>query len=211
MAYSLTYDTLFNNVLAYLERNDENLQNAIPNFIFLAQKRIANDLKTLVSEQYVTGTFQVGQPIVQKPAQWLNSVTTNINNLTDNSAVLVPIMSYEFCKLYWPNKTETGTPKYYCDYGYDNWLFVPTPDQAYPFEIAFLGFPTPIDQNNQTNAITDRVPHLLEYATFSEAMIYIKNDERIQFFESKYTNALQGLINEDQNRYADRYYDRSKD
>lgn len=210
MAYTLTYDTLYNSILAYLERNDQNLRDAIPGFIFLGQRRITNDLKSLVSEQYVVGNMTAGSAVIQKPAGWVNTITFNFGiGDSNNTRKQLLLRTYEYCTNYWPNDTLTGEPEFFSDYGYNNFRITPTPDENYPFELCFLGVPPMIDSENQTNIITDRVPHLLEFACLEEAMIFIKDDERIQFFNQKYVGALQSLQNEDQLRYADRATNRS--
>lgn len=211
MAYVLTYDTLFASILAYLERNDQNLQDAIPNFIFLAQHRIVNDLKSLIGEQYAVGTMNDPTPsaVIQKPAGWVNTITFNIGTGTSfNTRKQLELKTYEYVRMYWPDDTQTGEPEVFADYGYNNIIVGPTPALNYPFELGWLGLPPMIDANNQTNLITDRVPHLLEYASLEEAMIFIKDDERIQFFNQKYTNSLQALQSEDQLRYSDRFTNR---
>lgn len=216
MAFALTYNTLFNNVLTYLERNDTSIQNAIPGFILFAQRRLARDLKSLVTEQYVTGTLQTGVPILQKPGQWLNSLTMNVGSnvgtdITFSTRNQIPLRTYEYCRELWPNDTSTAFPEAYADYGYENWLISPTPDQNYPMEVAYLGFPAPLDANNQTNMITEYAPDALNYATLIEAMIFVKNYEQIQFYEQRYQQAIGPLLEEDKRRYVDRYTTRSSD
>ena len=118
MAYVLTYDTLFASILAYLERNDQNLQDAIPNFIFLAQHRIVNDLKSLVTEQYAVGFMTPNSPVIQKPAGWVNTITFNFGTGTgNNTRKQLELKTYEYLRMYWPDDTQTGEPKYLSDYG----------------------------------------------------------------------------------------------
>lgn len=217
MAFALTYNTLFNNVLAYLERNDLALQNAIPGFILFAQRRVARDLKSLVTEQYVTGTLQNGVAILQKPGQWLNSLSMNVGSKSTPTSQIydvtnqIPIRTYEYCRELWNNDSQTSFPEAYADYGYENWLIAPTPDDNYPFEIAYLGFPAPLDESNQTNLITEYAPDALNFATLVEAMIFVKNLEQIQFYEQRYQQALVPLLEEDKRRYVDRFTTRSSD
>ncbi len=121
------------------------------------------------------------------------------------------LRSYEFCREYWPDDTETGFPKYFSDYGYNNWLIVPTPDIAYPFEVAYSEQSQPLDLTNQTNWLTENAPELLIYASLLEAMIFVKDDERVQTYKQFYLEALIGLNAEDKGRITDRYSKRTKD
>jgi hypothetical protein len=217
MAFVLTYDGLVNIVTSYLERNDTNLLNNIPNFVLIAQRRIASDLKTLLDDITIVGKLTLGDPFLTKPNQWLNTISFNIGldssqlpgALNTNQAL--ELRTYEFCLAYWPQQGATATPKYYADYDYNSWYICPTPDQAYPYETIFSQIPTAIDTSFQVNFITEFAPHLLEYATLREAMIFIKDDERIQFFESAYQTALAGMTQDDKKRLADRFYNREAD
>jgi len=217
MAFVLTYPGLVNIVTSYLERNDTNLLNNIDNFVLIAQRRIASDLKTLLDDVIVDGKFIVGEPYLQKPPQWLNTISFNIGlDPTQpasalNTNINLELRTYEFCLAYWPQQGATAQPKYYADLDYQTWYICPTPDQTYPFEVIFSQIPTAIDSTFEVNFITQYAPHLLEYATLREAMIFIKDDERIQFFESAYQTALAGMTQDDKKRLADRFYNREAD
>jgi len=113
MAYALTYSSLFNNVMAYLERSDMAIQDAIPAFILFAQRRVARDLKSLVTEQYITGTLQPNLSVLQKPGQWLNSMTFNVGSNVNGSTRFntrnqIPLRTYEYCRELWPDDTQVG-------------------------------------------------------------------------------------------------------
>lgn len=215
MAFALTYSTLTTNIMNYLERTDAATLDTIPMFILLAQDRINKECKTLGLEVYVTGIFTPSQSVIQKPAGWKNTLTFNIGSEPNaplaNTRNQLLQRSYEYCRLYWPDDTQTSIPLFFADYGYNNWLITPTPDQAYPFEIAYMSFVQPIDNTNQTNWLTQYAPEVLFYACMLEAMIYLKNDERIQYWQGFYQDALGKLDIEDKMRYTDRYSDREKD
>lgn len=212
MAFVLTYNNLVTNLLNYLERDDQATIDAIPTFILFAQTRIARDAKTLFLETYVTNLFTNGSNVLQKPANWLNTITFNVGNGTNNNTRNPVILrDYEWCRQYWPDDAATGLPKYYCDYGYNNWLIVPTPDQNYPFELAYEGLPTQLDINNQTNQLTQNAPELLFYACLREAYIFLKDIPNEQISEQLYGNALQAIQSESVFRQTDRYSERNKD
>jgi len=211
-SFDLTYQTLYNTILAYLERQDQDVKDNIPVFIALAQKRIAKDSKTLGLEVYISGNFTPGNPVLVKPGRWKNTRTFNYGTGSGfNFRNQLYLRSYEYCREYWPDDTQTGPPKYFSDYGYSNWLIVPTPDLAYPFEVAYFEFPQSVDQNNQTNWITDNAPELLIYACLLEAMPFVKDDPRVQVWKQYYTDALLAFNKEDVQRLTDRYSNRTGD
>ncbi len=202
---SLTYSTLITQVLNFCERSDTTFVNSIPEFIARAQDRINTDLGTLILEIYVTGAFEPGNAVIPKPARWRRTITFNFGNgVTDDFRNNLKLRRYEYLLSYWPDRTETGTPIYYADYGPEHFLIAPTPDLAYPFELGYMETPSTLSLANQTNWMTNYAPSLLFYATLTEAIPYLKNDGRVQLIESKYQSFLQPMIKQDRLRLVDR-------
>jgi hypothetical protein len=212
MAFVLNYNSLVTQLTNYLERDDPNLVASIPTFILLGQERIDKECKTLGLEVYINGNFQINNSVIVKPNRWRNTITFSVGNGLNNN-VYNPILlrSYEFCRLYWPDDSQTAMPLYYADYAFNNWLVVPTPDQAYPIEISYMETTAPIDETNQTNWITDNAPDLLLYACLLETAPFLKDDERIQTWKLYYDASLAALNQEDKGRLTDRFSDRAKD
>lgn len=211
MAFVLTYDTLTTLIPSYLERTDSDIIDNIPTFILLAQTRISREAKSLGLEVYVQGVFTPGEFVIPKPAFWLNTLSFQYGSGTGfNTSVPMKLRTLEYARLFWTNPNKIAAPLYYSDYGYSNWLITPTPDQAYPFEIAYCGQLDPIDSTQQTNWLTQYAPELLIYASLLEAMIFIKNDERTQYFMNLYQQSLQNVMTESQSRLTDRAQDTSK-
>lgn len=213
MAFVLTYSTLVTKLQSYLERADPAVLDSIDMFILLAERQTSKDLKMLGSEVYVTGSLTIGSNVLIKPSRWLNTITFNIGNGTGfNTRNQLYQRSYEFLRAYWPDDTQQGFPKYYSDYGYLNWLIVPTPDVAYPFEISYLEMFQPIDITNQTNWLTEFAPEALFYAAMIEASTFLKNDDgMLPMWQQRYAEATGKLTTEDKARFTDRTSDRNKD
>ena len=112
--------------------------------------------------------------------------------------------SYEYIRNYWQNDTETDQPKFYADYNYNNWLFGPTPDLAYPFEAIYYELPPLLSTTNQTNWLTEYAPQMLLYATLLEATPFLKNDERIQIWQGMYADSKNAINQEDLRKIVDR-------
>ena len=116
--------------------------------------------------------------------------------------------------MYWPDQTVEMTSSdelaYYGDYDYSNWLFAATPDDAYPFEVIYYENPEFLDDNTQTNWLTEHAPELLLYGTLLEATPFLKNDERIQTWQSMYDRAASATNGEDLQKILDRSSARAK-
>jgi hypothetical protein len=210
MATNMTFTTLKEDVQRYLERgssyaSDPVVFEQIPRLINLAERRIARELKVQGFIHVVNGAMAPGQSVYDKPDRWRDTISINFGTgPTLSTRTPLFTRSYEYCRTYWPDESETSQPLFYCDYDYDHWLFVPTPDVAYPFEILYYELPPLLDDVTQTNWLTDYAPQLLLYGTLLEAAPFLKNDERIPTWQNYYDRAAGMLNGEDLAKILDR-------
>lgn len=211
MAFVLTYDSLTNAVKDYLERVDETLVSNIPLFIMLGERRASRDLKILGLKIAIADNLIVSDSVVAKPTRWLNDSSFNIGTNEGlatgfKTRLFLQQRSYEWCRTYWPNPEQTGTPKYYAsDYNYNFWFLVPTPDDTYPYEILYYETPPLLDDTQSTNFLTGSVPEVILYATLLETASYLKDDERIPVWTDYYEKARKNVGEEDMRRIYDAY------
>lgn len=210
MATSTTFTTLQQDVRRYLERGsslaaDPVVFEQIPRLINMAERRIARELKIQGFINVVTSTLTPGQSVLDKPDRWRDTVSIAIGTgvTSDDRAPLFG-RSYEYVRAYWPNSTERSQPLFYADYDYNHWLVVPTPDAAYPVEIIYYQLPPLLDEEHQTNWLTDNAPEVLLYGTLLEAAPFLKNDERIPVWQNMYDRAAAMLNGEDLGKILDR-------
>ena len=301
MSFILTYNTLLQKTISYLERDDETVRQDFDAWVKFAHDRIGRDSNTQLFEVYVGGTFTAGISVMPKPARWQNTVTFNYgsgsNNVTlgnnplatdgatatitvttpstaslvngqtviisgaaggggltpsqlnvtapitivsgttftysatanstsvailggasvitsfptNNSYTPILLRSYEYARSFCPDQSQTAPPQFYADQGYYSWLISPTPDQNYPYQLAYLETPQVIDITYQTNYLTEFMPEVLLKAVLLEAMLDLKNDERIPVMESEYVKALASWNSKDDLRKIDRYTNRRAD
>jgi hypothetical protein len=206
----MTFTTLKEDVQRYLERgssyaSDPVVFEQIPRLINLAERRIARELKVQGFIHVVNGTMAPGQSVYDKPDRWRDTISINFGSGA-GLATRTPLFtrSYEYCRAYWPDESQTAQPLFYSDYDYDHWLFAPTPDVAYPFEILYYELPPLLDEATQTNWLTDYAPQLLLYGTLLEATPFLKNDDRIPTWQNYYDRAAGMLNGEDLAKILDR-------
>lgn len=210
MATGMTFTTLKQDVQRYLERgvtlaSDPVVFEQIPRLINLAERRIARELKIQGFINVVTTALAPGQSVVAKPDRWRDTVSFTLGTGAgyEQRASLYS-RSYEYARSYWPDATQTGEPVFYADYDYNHWLVVPTPDAAYPLEILYYQLPPLLDDERETNWLTENAPEILLYGTLLEATPFLKNDERIPVWQNMYDRAAAMLNGEDLAKILDR-------
>lgn len=206
----MTFSELEGDVRRYLERGfsvatDPLVYEQIPRLITLAERRCAVDLKIQGFLVVTTAMMQAGLSVYPKPDRWRMTVSINFGIGTGNNT-RTPMFprSYEYIRNYWPNETLQGQPKFYADYNYSNWLFGPTPEEAYPYEVIYYELPALLSTANQTNWLTQYAPQMLLYATLLEATPFLKNDERVPVWQGMYTDARNAINQEDLRKIIDR-------
>lgn len=210
MATTLTFTTLQEDVRRYLERgstfaSDPVVHEQIPRLINLAERRIARELKIQGFINVVTGTLQAGVAVYAKPDRWRDTVSINIGTgAQNNTRKVLFTRAYEYLLSYWPDRTATDRPIFYADYDYTHWIYSPTPDADYPFEVLYYELPPLLDDVVQTNWLTEYAPQLLLYGTLLEATPFLKNDERISVWQSMYDRSAAMLNGEDLAKILDR-------
>ena len=210
MPQTTTFDSLQTDVQRYLERGasittDPIVYAQIPRLINLAERRCARELKIQGFINVVTDTLIPGQSVYQKPDRWRETVSINIGTgAALNTRKGLFARSYEYLRVFWPDDTQIAPPLYYADYNYSNWLIAPTPDGPYPIEVVYYEQPVLLDDDNQSNFLTEYAPELLLYATLLEATPFLKNDERIGTWQNLYDRAAAMVNGEDLAKILDR-------
>lgn len=209
MSYTMTYNSLLEDVRRYLERGytletDSIVYEQLPRLVTLAERRISRELKVEGFIRAVETPLVVGVSVYDKPDRW----RTTISMTVDGSPIFG--RAYEFCRAYWPNPDETAAPEFYAEYDYHHWLITPTPNAVQTLEIIYYEQPRFLGEDFQTNWLTEYAPDLLLYATLLEAAPFLKNDERITTWQTMYDRAAQALDGEDLKRILDRSSNRTE-
>lgn len=209
-----TYTLLFNQILSWLNRDDLGTRQQVPNFINQAQQRICRDIKNIGLVEYVSDALTPSINIYPQPSLWRRNITFYFNRiLPDASVAEVPLLfrSYEFVKAYWPSQAKTGIPRYYAVMNFTNFIIAPTPNAAYPFTYAYVQTMPRLNENNQTNWLTNYAADILLYASLLESAPFVKDDNRVATWEKAYQERIAALNQEDSERKIDRQQVRNAD
>lgn len=201
-SFVLTYDSLTQLILQYLERSDPAVVEFIPTAISLAEFEIAQDIKTLGQMEVVNANMEIGNPVIQKPARWRKTVSMTVTTPAGKQPIF--LRKLEYLNNYWPDVSATDTPLFYADYDYDHWFIAPTPDAAYLFEALCYTRLQPLDSSNQTNWLTQNAPNAMLFGTLKQTAPFLKDDARLALWSGLFDAAMAALKTEDQLRIGDR-------
>ena len=197
MSVIMTYNSLVQNVIDYMERDDADSIAQIPNLIALAESSIAAELKTYMQLIVVGTSLATNQTILNKPARWRKTVSMKVNGQP------VLLRSQDYVAMYL-SESSPAKPAYYADYDYSNWNFAPQPDQAYPVEIIYYAEVQPLDASNQQNLWTAIAPQAMLYGALLQAQGYLKALDKLPVWKQYYTDSIGALKKEDNSRRIDR-------
>ena len=201
-SFVLTYDSLTQTVLQYLERSDPAVVAFIPTAITMAEFEIAQNIKTLGQLEVADATMGIGNPVIAKPARWRKTVSMTVTTPTGKQPVF--LRKLEYLNNYWPNVTATDVPLFYADYDAEHWFIAPTPNAAYAFEALCYTRLAPLDGANQTNWLTQNAPNAMLFGTLKQTAPFLKDDARLAVWAGLFDAALAALKTEDQLRVGDR-------
>jgi hypothetical protein len=198
-AQVMTYDSLVQDVIRYMERNDESFVEQIPRLIMLAEQEIATQVKTLWQLSVVETTLLVGSQgqVLEKPARWRKTVSMKVNGQP------IQHRSQDYVAQF-GTESNPGVPQYYADYDYNHWLFAPVPNLPYSIEIVYFERVQPLELSNQQNLITREAPQALLFGTLLQAQGYLKNDNKLAVWKQYYDTSMAALKNENNSRNVDR-------
>ena len=183
-----TYAELQTAVSNWLDRSD--LSSRIPEFIVIGEARIGREVRSRLQEQRVTATtddyVNVPSDFLEMRSVWLTT-----------SGRIIPLQYVATDALFTMYPTTTsGCPKYFTIFG-DEIRFGPLPDSSYTIELWYYKKLEALA--DESNALFTRNPDLYLYAALCAAVPFLKNDNRIQVWESLYQQ-VKNQVNENERK-----------
>lgn len=184
------YTTLQAAVLKWLNREtDTDLAAVVPDFVTLVESRLRRTLRgrdaivrTSISLSAGAVTLPSG---VKEPRSLYIPSTTNSNP--------IDLVTPEQLNLLKMSYGATGRPKWAAMVG-SELLLVPAPDTTYTAELIYIADITPlVSASGGVNWVLQSHPDIYLYGCLSEAEPYLKNDDRLPLWQSRYKEALEEL------------------
>lgn len=196
----MNYNELVTNIRNYTEVDSNVFSNSvIDTFITMAENRILRDIDLDVFKLEVYANMTTGNKFLTAPSDILTHRYMMITSGGDQ--IFLDFRDTSFMKEYWPDGTETGVPKYYSVWDQNTFYIAPTPNDNFTVELGYIYRPAQLSSANQTTWISTNAPEALLYACLIQAYSYTKGPlEMLQYFETSYKQAIQGLGFEQQGR-----------
>tara|TARA_B100002019_G_scaffold274532_1_gene271596 strand:- start:154 stop:801 length:648 start_codon:yes stop_codon:yes gene_type:complete len=191
---SFTYATLKTAIQDYSESSETSFVTNLPTFIKSAEERILKSVQLDVFRKNVTGTGTASNTYLTKPSDFLFSFSLAVQDSSNNYSFL-KLKDVSFIRDFTPSSSTTGQPKYYADFSDDTFILAPTPNTNYTFELHYFYRPASLTAGaeNGTTWLSDNAPNALLYGSLVEAAVYLKNDNDIAVFQSKFAESI-GLL-----------------
>ena len=200
-----TYTKLVADIKDFMEDDGSEFSDAVDTFIDLAELKLSRDLAVPAFRKRQTGTLTSSDPFHTLPTDLVTLEYFQLNNSNVRTSLL--LKSDEFMQEFWPNRTSTGTPKYYAYFDNSTIYVAPTPSANTPVEISYRRRLDALSSSNTSNWLTTDAYDALLYACLIEASHYNRNDKLLQYHSGLYQKAVQDVNKEGVNRRSlDNFY-----
>lgn len=191
---SFTYTTLQQAIQDYTDNTETTFVNNINTFIQNAEERILKFVDLDFFRKNATATTVSGNKYLALPVDYLSTFSVALSSTTVEKTFLLN-KDVNFVQEYWPDATQTGTPKYYSTFDTTNMILAPTPNANYDVELHYFYRPTSIvTAAGGETWLGTNAPNTLLYACLTEAYIFMKGEQDlITLYETRFTESAQRL------------------
>ena len=147
-----TYTKLVADIKDFMEDDGSEFSDAVDTFIDLAELKLSRDLAVPAFRKRQTGTLTSSDPFLTLPTDLVTLEYFQLNNSNVRTSLL--LKSDEFMQEFWPNRTSTGTPKYYAYFDNSTIYVAPTPSANTPVEISYRRRLDALSSSNTSNWLT---------------------------------------------------------
>lgn len=185
-----SYSELKTAVANWLNRSD--LTTYIPDFVSLGEWRVNRELRIRAMETSLSSAIASG--VLALPSDYVELKHAYV----DGSPVQhLQRVNAEMIYGKYPTRSSVGKPNFIAREG-SNFIFGPYPDSTYTIKGIYYKRLSPLSDSNTTNWFTTNAPDLLLFSALLEAEPFMKNDERLILWQTKYEQAKSQIETEDQ-------------
>lgn len=189
------YSELKTAVGNWLNRSD--LTAYIPDFIAMAESTIYRRLRIRAMEASLNATISSG--VIPLPTDYVQLKYAYVDSA---EAVQLQRESAQWIYEKYPLRSADGSPEHIATDG-GNFIFGPYPDSNYTVKGTYYKKLPALSDSNTTNWFITNAPELLLFGALKEAEPFLKNDERMMLWESKFEKILKDIETEERKeRYS---------
>ncbi len=206
-----TYAELTQQILDYTETSTDVLTSTrTDDFIEHTENRILRDVDIDAFRSHQASTVTSSNPFVSLPGGSSPDPTSlatirSVHIWPASGAATRTFLERKdltYLNEYWPNRTSTGTPKYWAWWDHNTIYVAPTPDAADNIELGITRLPTRLSSSNTTSWLGNNAPAALLYGSLAEAFKFLKGPaEMLQLYEQSYLRAIQALAIEQSGKH----------
>ena len=185
-----SYSDLLASLAGWSNRTD--LTAILPDFVALAESRIARDVRVRKQVAQTTLSTVANTQHVTLPTDWLETENvTLVGSPPTNIAVITP----ELMDVKFPEGNNTGKPAVYCIVG-DEMQLGPTPDGVYSITLDYYAKFAALSSAGVNWLLTNH-PGIYLSAAMAELSLYLADDQRISLWDQKYRAEVAALMEQD--------------
>ena len=205
----MNYTNLVRDVKRFMEDDGTEFSDAIDTFIDITELKLSRELRIPAFRRRATSALTANDPFISMPSDMVS--LENLHLIESNSRTLLQLRSDEFMVEYWPDRTATGSPRYYSYFDDDTMYVAPTPASNISVEISYRRRLPALSSSNLTNWLTDNASDALLYGCLVEAAAFNRNYALQERYMAMYQKAVQDIAQEQQVRNSiDNMYQRNE-
>jgi len=191
---SFTYTTLKQAIQDWTENDETTFVNNLDFFITNAEERILKETDLDYFRKNVQGTMDAGVKYLAMPSDYLASFSLQITDGNGDAQFLLQ-KDVNFIQSFNPDETDTGLPRYYAAFDYQNFILGPTPDSDYTTELHYYYRPQSITATADGQSwLGTNAPDALLYGSLIEAYTFMKGEtDMLQLYMARYMESIQRL------------------
>lgn len=188
MSLTYTYATLKTALQTWIENTDPEFVAQLDTIIALGELQLLRDLDLELFELEIPVSLTTSG-YLPKPADAVAPRTLwYLDPLTQRVVIIEP-RTYEYAIDYRLN-AGPGNPKYMAEYTTQSWLISPVPSATIAAVLRYTKRPPGLSASVTTTWLSLKMADLLLYACLQNCEQYVKSDERIAVWKTKYNDLM---------------------
>jgi hypothetical protein len=198
---AIGYSALSTMLDKWTENTSTDFLDAKDDIIRLAHVRISKDIDLNVFHKHATASLTDDDPFLTKPTDAIVVMDLHLMT-TDSTRHYIQEKDDSWMTEYHPNRTTTGTPKYWSHWDHNTIRVAPTPgNDGWTAEMEYLARPTTLSSSATETWLGNNAEDVVFFGCMLESVMYMKEPtDVIGYWEGRYKASITQLQQEDEAR-----------